>query len=183
MNCAARCTLLFIGLIQTYFGFATAFRQHRALTRGVPVPGRIESVHRFGKDNIVPTGTDVESSRLEIRDIELCLGARLQSDQAEADTRVAQARAEARLAQAVANEQEMKASVAASRAALVLAEADVPIAVAAALRAGLFFAKRPMRSPRRQDGTPKLPSVPANPHQPDRRQPERPASRLSGGSG
>lgn len=40
--------LFLLGLVQTWFGFATAWRQHRALVRGVPVPGRIESVVRFG---------------------------------------------------------------------------------------------------------------------------------------
>jgi len=64
------------------------------------------------------------------------VGARLQADQAEADTRVARARAEGRRAKAVAAEQEMIASIEQSRAQLVLAEADVPHAMAEAFRSG-----------------------------------------------
>jgi uncharacterized protein YqfA (UPF0365 family) len=64
------------------------------------------------------------------------IGARLQADQAEADTRVARAKAEERRALATAREQEMKAQVARNRAGVVLAEAEVPLAMAAAFRAG-----------------------------------------------
>lgn len=67
------------------------------------------------------------------------IGARLQADQAEADTRVARARAEQRRAEAIAREQEMRAKVADNRAHVVLAEAEVPIAMAEAFRAGNFF--------------------------------------------
>ena len=76
--------------------------------------------------------TAYEIVSIDIADIDVGenIGARLQSDQAEADTRVARARAEARRAEAVADEQEMRARVAARRAALVLAEAEVPAAVA-----------------------------------------------------
>lgn len=75
---------------------------------------------------------------IDIADIDVGenIGARLQTDQAEADTRVAQATAERRLAEAIASEQEMKALVASNRAALVLAEAQVPEAMAEAFRAG-----------------------------------------------
>ncbi len=64
------------------------------------------------------------------------IGARLQADQAEADTRVARALAERRRAEAIAEEQVMKARVAENRAKLVLAEANVPKAMADAFRAG-----------------------------------------------
>lgn len=64
------------------------------------------------------------------------IGARLQADQAEANTRVARANAEERRAQALAREQQMKAEVARNRAAVVLAEAEVPRAMAAAFRQG-----------------------------------------------
>ena len=57
-------------------------------------------------------------------------------DQAEADRRIAQAKAEERRAMAVAREQEMKASVQEMRAKVVEAEADVPKAMAQALREG-----------------------------------------------
>ena len=64
------------------------------------------------------------------------IGARLQADQAEADMRVARAKAEVRRAMAAAREQEMKAQVARNRAGVVLAEAEVPLAMAAAFREG-----------------------------------------------
>jgi uncharacterized protein YqfA (UPF0365 family) len=64
------------------------------------------------------------------------VGARLQADQAEADTRVARAKAEGRRAMAVAREQEMIAGVEESRAALVEAEEEVPKATSDALASG-----------------------------------------------
>lgn len=75
---------------------------------------------------------------IDIADIDVGenIGARLQADQAEADTRVARARAEKRRAEAVAVEQEMKAEVASNRAQLVMAEAEVPRAMADAFRSG-----------------------------------------------
>lgn len=64
------------------------------------------------------------------------IGARLQADQAEADTRVARALAERRRAEAIAEEQVMKVKVAENRSKLVLAESNVPLAMAHAFRAG-----------------------------------------------
>jgi uncharacterized protein YqfA (UPF0365 family) len=64
------------------------------------------------------------------------IGARLQADAAEADTRVARAKAEQQRAEAIAMEQEMKAKVAENRSRLVQAEAQVPIAMAEAFRKG-----------------------------------------------
>ncbi|MCA9152056.1 MAG: flotillin-like protein FloA [Planctomycetales bacterium] len=82
--------------------------------------------------------TAFEIVSIDIADIDVGenIGARLQADQAEADTRVARAEAEQRRAEAVAYEQEMKASVAENRARLVLAEAQVPKAMAEAFRQG-----------------------------------------------
>ena len=82
--------------------------------------------------------TAFEIVSIDIADIDVGenIGARLQVDQAEADTRVARARAEKRRADAIAHEQEMKAGVAKQRAALLLAEASVPQAMAEAFRAG-----------------------------------------------
>jgi uncharacterized protein YqfA (UPF0365 family) len=82
--------------------------------------------------------TAYEIVSIDIADIDVGenIGARLQAEQAEADTRVAQAKAEVRNAMAKAKEQEMKASVARNRANVVLAEAEVPLAMAAAFRAG-----------------------------------------------
>ena len=64
------------------------------------------------------------------------IGARLQADQAEADTRVARARAEGRRAMAAAAEQEKLAGIEESRATLVQAEAEVPRAIADAFSSG-----------------------------------------------
>jgi len=82
--------------------------------------------------------TAFEIVSIDIADIDVGqnIGARLQADQAEADTRVARARAEERRAFATAREQEMKAAVARNRAKVVLAEAEVPQAMAAAFREG-----------------------------------------------
>jgi uncharacterized protein YqfA (UPF0365 family) len=82
--------------------------------------------------------TAFEIVSIDIADIDVGenIGARLQTGQAEADTRVARAKAERRLAEAIAQEQEMKAMVASNRAALVLAEAEVPKAMADAFRDG-----------------------------------------------
>ncbi len=78
---------------------------------------------------------------IDIADIDVGenIGARLQADQAEADTRVARAKAERRRAEAVAAEQVMKAKVAENRAGLVMAEADVPRAMAEAIRKGNIY--------------------------------------------
>lgn len=82
--------------------------------------------------------TAFEIVSIDIADIDVGenIGARLQADQAEADMRVARARAERRRAEAIANEQEMKAKVAENRAQLVLAESEVPMAMADAFRKG-----------------------------------------------
>jgi uncharacterized protein YqfA (UPF0365 family) len=82
--------------------------------------------------------TAFEIVSIDIADIDIGenIGARLQADQAEADTRKAQALAEQRRANAIALEQEMKAEVAANRAHVFLAEAEVPLAMADAFREG-----------------------------------------------
>lgn len=83
-------------------------------------------------------GTAFEILSIDIADIDVGrnVGAQLQTDQAEADKRIAQAKAEERRAMAVAREQEMKASVQEMRAKVVEAEAEVPKAMASALREG-----------------------------------------------
>ncbi|ABN52092.1 MAG TPA: UPF0365 family protein [Hungateiclostridium thermocellum] len=83
-------------------------------------------------------GTAFEILSIDIADIDVGrnVGAQLQTDQAEADKRIAQAKAEERRAMAVAREQEMKAMVQEMRAKVVEAEAEVPKALAAALREG-----------------------------------------------
>lgn len=84
------------------------------------------------------SGTAFEILSIDIADVDVGknIGAQLQTDQAEADKRIAQAKAEERRAMAVAREQEMKASVQEMRAKVVEAEADVPRALATALREG-----------------------------------------------
>ena len=83
-------------------------------------------------------GTAFEILSIDIADIDVGenIGARLKIDQAEADKKVAQAQAERQRALAVAREQEMVALVQENRAKVVLAEADVPKAMAEAFRAG-----------------------------------------------
>ncbi len=82
--------------------------------------------------------TAFEIVSIDIADIDIGenIGARLQADQAEADTRKAQALAEQRRANAVAHEQEMKANVAENQAEVILAQAEVPLAMAQAFREG-----------------------------------------------
>ena len=83
-------------------------------------------------------GTAYEILSIDLADVDVGrnIGAQLQMDQAEADKHIAQARAEERRAMAVAKEQEMKAAVQEMRARVVEAEAEVPKALAAALREG-----------------------------------------------
>lgn len=83
-------------------------------------------------------GTAFEIVSIDIADVDIGhnIGARLQADQADADKRVAQALAEKRRAMAVAAEQEFQATVMENKAIVVLAEAEVPKAMSAALRSG-----------------------------------------------
>ena len=83
-------------------------------------------------------GTAFEILSIDIADVDVGknIGAELQTDQAEADKRIAQARAEERRAMAVALEQENRARVEEARAKVVEAEAQVPQAMAEAFRAG-----------------------------------------------
>jgi len=83
-------------------------------------------------------GTAFEILSIDIADVDVGrnIGAQLQTDQAEADKRIAQAKAEERRAMAVAREQEMKAMVQEMRAKVVEAEAEIPKAMAEALRQG-----------------------------------------------
>ena len=82
--------------------------------------------------------TAFEIVSIDIADIDVGenIGARLQADQAEADTRVARARAEGRRALAVAAEQENIAKIEESRAKVVEAEAEVPTAIAESIGTG-----------------------------------------------
>ncbi|MDZ7707700.1 MAG: flotillin-like protein FloA [Trueperaceae bacterium] len=84
------------------------------------------------------SGTAFEILSIDIADVNVGrnIGAQLQTDQAEADKRVAQAKAEERRAMAVAAEQENRARVEEMRAKVVEAEAEVPLAMAEAFRKG-----------------------------------------------
>ncbi len=84
------------------------------------------------------SGTAFEILSIDIADVDIGknIGAELQTEQAEADKNIAQAKAEERRAMAVAKEQEMKARVEEMRAKVVEAEAAVPLAMGEALRSG-----------------------------------------------
>lgn len=94
-------------------------------------------------DRGLDASTAYEIVSIDIADIDVGdnVGARLRSDQAEADRRVARAKAEQRRADALATEQEMVALTAENRAHLVQAEAAVPLAIAEAFRAGNLRSK------------------------------------------
>ena len=85
-------------------------------------------------------GTAFEILSIDIADVVVGqnIGARLQTDQAEADKRIAQAKAEERRTMAVAREQEMKAYTQEMQAEVVKAQAQVPQALADSLRQGNF---------------------------------------------
>jgi uncharacterized protein YqfA (UPF0365 family) len=84
------------------------------------------------------SGTAFEILSIDIADVDVGknIGAELQTDQAEADKRIAQAKAEERRALAVAMETEYKAETQRQRAKLVEAEAAIPLAIAEAFKRG-----------------------------------------------
>ena len=84
------------------------------------------------------SNTAFEILSIDIADVDVGdnIGAKLQTEQAEADKRVAQAKAEVRRAAAVAVEQEMRARTQEMRAKVIEVEAQVPMAMAEAFRAG-----------------------------------------------
>jgi uncharacterized protein YqfA (UPF0365 family) len=91
---------------------------------------------------VMETGLDAGSAfeilSIDIADVDVGdnIGAKLQTDQANANKQMAQAEAEKRRALAVAQEQEFRAEEQKNRAAVVLAEAEVPRALADAFRGG-----------------------------------------------
>jgi uncharacterized protein YqfA (UPF0365 family) len=97
-----------------------------------------DSISKTVLEKGLDAGSAFEILSIDIADIDVGrnIGAQLQTDQAEADKRIAQAKAEERRAMAVAREQEMVASVQEMRAKVVEAEAQVPLAMASALREG-----------------------------------------------
>ena len=98
---------------------------------------------------VLDRGLDAQTAfqivSIDIADIDVGenIGARLQADQAEADTRVARAKAEERRSVAIAREQEMKAATAENRARLLEAEALVPNSIGDAFRAGRLLDRPP----------------------------------------
>jgi uncharacterized protein YqfA (UPF0365 family) len=115
---------------------------HRPRRRGDGLLDRLGGVPQVGAGEPRPdlalvlergldAGTAYEILSIDIADVDVGrnIGAELQTDQAEADKRIAQAKAEERRAMAVAHEQEMRARV-------VEAEAEVPMALADAFRSG-----------------------------------------------
>lgn len=97
-----------------------------------------DSISQTVLDKGLDSGTAYEILSIDIADVDVGrnIGAKLQTEQAEADKRIAQAKAEERRAMAVAREQEMVAEVQAMKAKVVEAEAEVPLALAKALRDG-----------------------------------------------
>ena len=84
------------------------------------------------------SGTAYEILSIDIADVDVGknIGAELETDRAEADKKIAQAKAEEKRAMAFAQEQEMRARVQEMRAKVVEAEAQVPLAMAEAFRSG-----------------------------------------------
>ena len=83
-------------------------------------------------------GTAFEIQSIDIADVDVGqnIGAKLQTEQAEADKQIAQAKAESKRALAVAEEQEMKARVFEMRALVVSSEAEIPKAISESFRSG-----------------------------------------------
>lgn len=97
-----------------------------------------DSISQRVLDRGLDSGTAFEILSIDIADVDVGknIGAQLQTDQAEADLKVARAKAEERRAMAVAQEQEMTALVQERRAAVVEAEAEIPRAISEAFRNG-----------------------------------------------
>jgi uncharacterized protein YqfA (UPF0365 family) len=105
---------------------------------------------------VIEAGLDSQTAfaivSIDIADIDVGanIGAQLQSDQADADIRIARAYAEQRHAMAIAREQEMIALTMECEAAVIRAEAEIPAAISSAFRAGQLRARRqPASQPKR----------------------------------
>src|SRR5690606_8636983 len=97
-----------------------------------------DKISRVVLEKGLDAGTAFEILSIDIADVDVGknIGAHLQTEQAEADKNIAQAKAEERRAMAVAKEQENKAKVVEMEALVVEAESKVPLAMADALRSG-----------------------------------------------
>lgn len=97
-----------------------------------------DNISRVVLEKGLDSGTAYEILSIDIADVDVArnIGARLQTDQAEADKRIAEAKASERRSMAIAREQEMRAEVEAMRARVVEAQSEVPKALAEALKSG-----------------------------------------------
>jgi uncharacterized protein YqfA (UPF0365 family) len=97
-----------------------------------------DSISKRVLEKGLDSGTAFEILSIDIADVDVGknIGAELETDRAEADKKIAQAKAEERRAMAIAAEQEMKAKVQEMRAKVVEAEAMIPMAMAEAFRNG-----------------------------------------------
>jgi uncharacterized protein YqfA (UPF0365 family) len=97
-----------------------------------------DSISKRVLEKGLDSGTAFEILSIDIADVDVGknIGAELETDRAEADKKIAQAKAEERRAMAIAAEQEMKARVQEMRAKVVEAEAQIPMAMAEAFRSG-----------------------------------------------
>ena len=97
-----------------------------------------DNISKLVLEKGVDASTAFEILSIDIADVDVGdnIGAKLQTEQAEADKQVAQAKAEVRRAAAVANEQEMQARTQEQRAKVVEAEAEIPQAIAESFRTG-----------------------------------------------
>ncbi len=97
-----------------------------------------DAISKTVLDKGLDSGTAFEILSIDIADVDVGrnVGAKLMTEQAEADKQISQAKAEERRAQAVATEQEMIAEIRRQRAKVVEAEAEIPKALAAALESG-----------------------------------------------
>ena len=97
-----------------------------------------DNISKLVLEKGVDASTAFEILSIDIADVDVGdnIGAKLQTEQAEADKQVAQAKAEVRRAAAVANEQEMQARTQEQRAKVVEAEAEIPQAIAESFRKG-----------------------------------------------
>lgn len=97
-----------------------------------------DSISKVVLNKGLDSGTAFEILSIDIADVDVArnIGAKLQTDQAEADKKIAEAKASERRAMALALEQEMKAEVEKMRAKVVEAESEIPLALADALKSG-----------------------------------------------
>jgi uncharacterized protein YqfA (UPF0365 family) len=97
-----------------------------------------DSISKRVLEKGLDAGTAFEILSIDIADVDVGknIGAELETDRAEADKKIAQAKAEERRAMAIAAEQEMKAKVQEMRAKVVEAEAQIPLAMSEAFKNG-----------------------------------------------